>query len=156
MRSNSSTLSSSLETWRQVYTVYQNRRAFAIQRHLARVQYDALLRWRVHLRARLKLLKHAKVVEKFIMQRRTLNVWKSRLAEKKRQNKLRTLETCRLGEYMKSKLLDKAVYHRLFLLMYAVWKSKANQRRWHRTAEELIIIRVNTVGLRRLGIQESF
>ncbi|KAG8217745.1 Sfi1 spindle body protein-domain-containing protein [Butyriboletus roseoflavus] len=125
MRSNSSALSSTLETWRQVYTVYQNRRAFAIQRHLARIQYDALLKWRVQLRTRLKLLKHAKIVGKFIVQRRTLNVWKSKLAEKKRQNKLKALETCRLGEYMK------------------MWQAKANRRCWHRTAEEQITTRVN-------------
>lgn len=114
MRSNSSALSSTLQTWHQVYTIYQNRRAFAIQRHLARMQYDALLKWRVQLRARLKLLKHAKIVEKFIVQRRTLNVWKFKLAEKKRQNKLKALEARRLGECMKSKSPDKAASHRLF------------------------------------------
>ncbi|KAF8136617.1 hypothetical protein EV363DRAFT_1320052 [Boletus edulis] len=125
LRSNSSALSSTLETWRQVYIVYQNRRAFAIQRHLARVQYDALLKWRIQLRARLKLLKHAKIVEKFIVQRRTLNAWKSKLAEKKRQNRLKVFEARRLGEYMK------------------MWQTKANRRRWHRTAEEQITTRVN-------------
>ncbi|KAG9318710.1 hypothetical protein JVU11DRAFT_806 [Chiua virens] len=126
MRSNSSALSCALETWRQVYTIYQNRRAFAIQRHLARIQYDALLKWRVQLRARLKLYKHAKIVENFIIQRRTLNVWKSKLAEKKRQNKLKTLEAHRLREIIR------------------MWQTKANRRCWHRTAEEQIVIRVNT------------
>ncbi|KAF8559809.1 hypothetical protein OG21DRAFT_496214 [Imleria badia] len=124
MRSNSSTLSTALEAWRQVYTIYQNRRTFAIQRHLARIRYDALLKWRVQLRSRLKLLKHAKIVEKFIVQRRTLCAWKSKLAEKKRQNKLKALEARRLEEYMK------------------MWQTKANRRRWHRTAEEQIITRV--------------
>ena len=114
MRSNSSTLSSSLETWFQVYTVYQNRRAFAIQHHIAQVQYNALLKWRVHLRARLKLLKHARVVEKFIMQRRILNAWKSKLAEKRRHNKLKALETRRLAECMNSGLHNKAVFYLLF------------------------------------------
>src|SRR6267154_6859147 len=55
MRSDSYGVSSALRTWHQVYTIYQNRRAFAIQRHLARVQYDALLKWRIQLRAKLKL-----------------------------------------------------------------------------------------------------
>lgn len=114
MRSNSSTLSATLETWRQVYIVYQNRRSFAIQRHLAHIQYDALLKWRVQLRARLKLLKHAKIVEKFIVQRRTLNAWKFKLAGKKRQDKLGALEARRLGEYMKSRLLDKRPSRRVF------------------------------------------
>ena len=113
MRANSSTLSFTLETWRQVYTVYQNRRSFAIQRHLARIQYDALLKWRVQLRARLKLLKHAKTVEKFIVQRRTLNVWKSKLTEKRRQDKLKVLEARRLGGFMRSKHPEPAP-HRLF------------------------------------------
>lgn len=114
MRSNSSALASALESWRQVYTVYQNRRTFAIQRHLARIQYDALLKWRVQLRSRLKLLKHAKIVEKFIVQRRTLNAWKSKLTEKKRQNKLKALEARRVEKYMKSKPPDKTASPRLY------------------------------------------
>jgi len=63
---------------------------------------------------RMKLLKHAKIVGKFIVQRRTLNAWKSKLAEKKRQNKLKALEARRLAEYMKSMSPDKPASHRLF------------------------------------------
>ncbi|KAF9227630.1 hypothetical protein BS17DRAFT_725990 [Gyrodon lividus] len=125
MRSNSYTVSSALQTWHQVYVIYQNRRTFAVQRHLARTQYDALLKWRIQLRARLKLIKHAKVIEKFFVQRRTLKVWKFKLAEKKRRNKLKALEAHKLQQCMR------------------IWQQKANRRRRLRTAEQEITTRVN-------------
>ncbi|KAF9246283.1 hypothetical protein BU15DRAFT_85063 [Melanogaster broomeanus] len=118
MRSNSYTVSSALQTWHQVYGIYQNRRAFAVQRHLARIQYDALLKWRIQLRSRLKLIKHAKF-------RRTLKIWKLKLAEKKRQNKLKSLEARKLQECIR------------------IWQQKANRRRWLRTAEHEIATRLH-------------
>ncbi|KAH7889441.1 hypothetical protein F5I97DRAFT_530889 [Phlebopus sp. FC_14] len=126
MRSNSYTVMSTFHTWQQVYAIYQNRRNFAVQRDLARIQYDALLTWRILLRARLKSLRHARIVEKFFVQRRILKLWKFKLQEKNRQNKLRALETCKLREYMR------------------VWQQKANRRRWLRTAEQHINNRVST------------
>ncbi|KAG1907465.1 uncharacterized protein F5891DRAFT_1181741 [Suillus fuscotomentosus] len=72
MHSDSYTVSSALRTWHQVYTIYQNCRAFAVQCNLACVQYDALLKWRIQLRAKMKLLRQAQFVENFILQRRIL------------------------------------------------------------------------------------
>jgi len=103
MRSESYTVSSALQTWHQVYTVYQNRRAFAIQRHLDRVQYDALLKWRIHLRTTLKRLKQAQIVEKFFLQRRFLKVWTAKFEERQRLKKLKGLEICRVRVFMKGR-----------------------------------------------------
>lgn len=103
MRSDSYGVSSALRTWYEVYTIYQNRRAFAIQRHLARVQYDALLKWRIQLRAKLKLLKQARFAEKFFLQRRILKVWKAKFEERQRLKKLKELETRRLRAFMTGK-----------------------------------------------------
>ncbi|KAG1832113.1 hypothetical protein EV424DRAFT_85759 [Suillus variegatus] len=100
MRSDSYTVSSALRTWHQVYTIYQNRRAFAVQRNLARVQYDALLKWRIQLRAKMKLLKQARFVENFILQRRILKAWKVKFEERQRQKKLEHLEIRRLRTFM--------------------------------------------------------
>lgn len=35
--------------------------------------------------------------------------------------------------------------------LHTVWQTKANRRRWHRTAEEQIITRVNMVGFGGVG-----
>ncbi|OAX38647.1 hypothetical protein K503DRAFT_770274 [Rhizopogon vinicolor AM-OR11-026] len=120
MRSESYTVSSALRTWYQVYTVYQNRRAFAIQQHLARVQYDALLKWRIHLRAKLKLLKQARIVEKFFLQRRVLKAWKAKFEERRRLKKLKELETHRVGAFMKA------------------WHQKYQKQRFLRLAEQQV------------------
>lgn len=110
MRSESYTASSALRTWYQVYTVYQNRHAFAIQRHLARVQYDALLKWRIQLREKLKLMKQARIVEKFFLERKFLKVWKAKLEEHQRLKKLKELEICRVRVLMKGKNDEFMVY----------------------------------------------
>lgn len=104
MRSESYTASSALRTWYQVYTVYHNRRAFAIQQHLAHVQYNALLKWRIHLRTKLQLLKQARIVENFFLQRRILKVWNSKFEERQRLKKLKGLEICRVRAFMKGKI----------------------------------------------------
>jgi protein SFI1 len=100
MRSDSYGVSSALRTWHRVYTIYQNRRAFAVQRNLARVQYDALLKWRIQLRAKMTLLKQARLVEKFILQRRILKAWKVKFEERQRLKKLKDLEIRRLRAFM--------------------------------------------------------
>ncbi|KAG2158311.1 uncharacterized protein EDB93DRAFT_1120813 [Suillus bovinus] len=100
MRSDSYTVSSALRNWHQVYTIYQNRHAFAVQRNLARVQYDALLKWRIQLRAKMMLLKQARFVENFILQRRILKSWKVKFEERQRQKKLENLEMRRLRTFM--------------------------------------------------------
>ncbi|KIK93706.1 hypothetical protein PAXRUDRAFT_828690 [Paxillus rubicundulus Ve08.2h10] len=125
MRCNSYIISSALQTWHQAYVIHQNRRTFAVQRHLARIQYDVLLKWRIELRTRLKLIKHAKVVEKFFIQRRRLKVWKLKLAEKDRGNKLKALEARKLQDWIR------------------IWQQKADRRRRLSTAEQDIITRAN-------------
>ncbi|KAH7929761.1 hypothetical protein BV22DRAFT_1080370 [Leucogyrophana mollusca] len=126
MHSNSYTVSSALQTWQRVYTVYQNRRSFAIQRHLARVQFDALLKWRLHLRTKLKVLKQAKIVEKYFLQRRSLKLWTAKLQDKRRQKKLKQLETEKLRKYAH------------------IWMQKSQERRYFRLAERQVTDRVSS------------
>lgn len=116
MRSDSYTVSSALRTWHQVYTIYQNRRAFAVQRNLARVQYDALLKWRIQLRAKMKLLKQARFVENFILQRRILKAWKVKFEERQRQKKLEHLEIRRLRTFMTGKVDASMIRFSWFLI----------------------------------------
>ncbi|KIM62097.1 hypothetical protein SCLCIDRAFT_15938 [Scleroderma citrinum Foug A] len=126
MRSNSYVVASALRQWHQVYTIYQNRYTFAIQHHQAHVQYNAIVMWRIQLRTKLKLLKHARMVEKFFVQRRILKSWRCKLEMKKRSEKLRILETQKLQVYM------------------TAWKRKAIRRQSLRMAEQQITERVIT------------
>ncbi|KAI6132101.1 Sfi1 spindle body protein-domain-containing protein [Pisolithus croceorrhizus] len=117
MRSSSYIAASALRKWQHAYNVYQNRHTFAIQHHLARVQFNALLTWRLQLRMKFKLMKHARIVEKFLIQRRVLKLWKFKLEAKKRLDKLKALEIRKLQACM------------------SVWKRKANRIRSLRVAE---------------------
>jgi len=146
MRSNSYVVASALRQWHQMYTIHQNRYAFAIQHHQARVQYNALVMWRIQLRTKLKLLKHARMVEKFFVQRRMLKSWRCKLEMKKRLEKLRVLEIQKLQVYMTGMNFCCCIYlitHTLSL----VWKRKAIRRQSLRMAEQQIIERVTTVGV---------
>ncbi|KAG6332366.1 hypothetical protein ID866_6722 [Astraeus odoratus] len=131
VRSNSYVVTSALQNWYQTYTIYRNRHTFAVQHYLARVQYNALLVWRIQLRLKLKLSKHARIVEKFFVQRRTLKAWKLKLEMKKRMERLRALEVGKLQAYMTGKTLR-------------FWKQKAIRRRTFRLAEEHVCGATNT------------
>ncbi|KAG2078128.1 hypothetical protein BDR04DRAFT_449557 [Suillus decipiens] len=134
MRSDSYGVSSALRTWHQVYTIYQNRHAFAVQRNLARVQYDALLKWRIQLRAKMKLLRQARLVENFILQRRILRAWKVKFEERQRLKKLEGLEICRLRAFM------------------TAWHLKYQKKKFHRLAaqqiNDLVSLRIKRDALR--------
>lgn len=124
MRSNSYVAASAIRKWQNAYNVYRNRHTFAIQHHLARVQFNALLTWRLQLRMKFKLLKHARIVEKFLVQRRVLKSWKFKLEAKKRLDKLKALEIRRLQACM------------------SVWKRKASRIRSLRAAEQQVTNRI--------------
>lgn len=145
MRSSSYVVASSLRTWHQVYTIHQNRYTLALQHHQARVQYNVLVMWRIQLRAKLRLLKHARIVEKFFIQRRTLKLWRSKLEMKKRLEKLKALEIQKLQVYMMS--MDFSLLHTFHDRSYfsLAWKRKAIRRQSLRSAEQQIAERVNTV-----------
>lgn len=134
MRSDSYGVSSALRTWYQVYTIYQNRRAFAVQRDLARVQYDALLKWRIQLRAKMKLLKQARFVENFILQRKILKAWKVKFEERQRLKKLEDLEIHRIRAFM------------------TAWHQKYQKKRFRRLAaqqiDDLVSLRIKRDALR--------
>lgn len=124
MRSNSYVAASAIRKWQNAYNVYRNRHTFAIQHHLARVQFNALLTWRLQLRMKFKLLKHARIVEKFLVQRRVLKSWKFKLEAKKRLDKLKALEIRKLQACM------------------SVWKQKASRIRSLRAAEQQVTNRI--------------
>src|SRR4051794_4434881 len=91
-RSNSYSVLAALRVWRGAYTTHENARAFALQYHSTHLQFKLLLVWRIRLRAKLKLAKRARMVEKALITRKTWTRWRDILKEHRRERTLRELE----------------------------------------------------------------
>lgn len=98
-RPKSSLAVSALKTWYQVYRTHRNSQAFAVQYHSAQLTFKMLHMWRIQLRVRLKMIKQAKIAEKFFLMRRAWKHWVEKVEEQKRQKKLKLLEQRMLLQY---------------------------------------------------------
>ena len=96
LASNSYRASSMLQTWRQVYLSHCSALSFAVQFHSVQLRYKILLSWRIQLRMKLKLIKQAKLAEKFFIFRKAWRVWMDRFDESMREKKLRLLRKQKL------------------------------------------------------------
>ena len=91
-RASSTVVSAALRHWRGAYGTHRNATTFAAHYHSAQLQYKALLAWRLQLRARLKMLKQARIAQKFFLQRRYFKLWLVRLKEERLEKKRREFE----------------------------------------------------------------
>ena len=91
-RSASLQASSVLKKWRQVHQSHQNALSYAVHFDRMHLQYKMMLTWRLKLRAHLRMVKQAKVARKYLLLRRCLHLWTTKLQEKRRQNKLKEFE----------------------------------------------------------------
>jgi hypothetical protein len=55
-----------------------------------------LLAWRIHLRTKFKMIKQARLAEKFFVIRKAWRIWTDRFEENSREKKLKALEKRRL------------------------------------------------------------
>ena len=85
-------LSSALRQWRGAHGTHRNAATFAAHYHSAQVQYGALLAWRLQLRARLKMLKQARIAQKFFVHRRCFKMWRVRVREERLEKRRREFE----------------------------------------------------------------
>lgn len=91
-RGSSTVLSSALRQWRGAHSTHRNAATFAAHYHSAQLQYKALLAWRLQLRARLKMLKQARIAHKFFLQRRLFKAWLVRVKEERLEKRRREFE----------------------------------------------------------------
>ncbi|CCL99150.1 uncharacterized protein FIBRA_01165 [Fibroporia radiculosa] len=124
MRS-SSTLTSSLQSWHEVFVSHRNAQSFAIHYHSAQLQYKMLLTWRLQLRTKLRLAKQAKIAQKLFVQKRFSNKWRMALKQKQLGSKLQGFETRLIQQY------------------FLEWLQLAEQQRRRKVAAEIIQQRVN-------------
>ncbi|GBE82341.1 hypothetical protein SCP_0407250 [Sparassis crispa] len=120
MRSSSTLAFSSLQKWRQVHTTHRNAHAFAVHYRSAQLQYKMLLVWRLELRTKLRMIKQAKLANKYFVLRTFYNKWAAKLVQRRLETKLKVFE----GQIVK-KFLEE-------------WQ-KATQRQQQRKLAEMII-----------------
>jgi protein SFI1 len=106
-RPSSAIALSSLQMWCRVYATHQNAAAFAVHYHSAQLSFKIMLRWRIRLRERLKMVRQAKIADKFLVLRRTWKRWKTQLEDAKRLKKVKLWDRAKL----------KAAFEREYLFM---------------------------------------
>jgi hypothetical protein len=74
-----------------------------------------LLTWRLQLRFKLKMIKQARIAEKFFISRRAWKIWIDKLEGKQRQRRIEDLERQKLRKYFIGKFNE--LYHHLVRLM---------------------------------------
>lgn len=124
-RASSTVVSSSLHRWRQVYHTHQNAQSFAVHYHSAQLRFKMLLVWRLQLRARLRMVKEARLAQKYFLQRRFWKQWKTQFAQKKLDKKLVDLEA------------------RLARRHFLEWLNLARRQRQRKIAEEIVQQRID-------------
>lgn len=110
------------------------------------MQYKALLTWRLQLRARLKMVKQARIAQKFFVQRRYFKLWLVRVKEeqlekRRRQFEARVAQRFFVGMMMMVLLLTckRLTWHALD------WLVVAQKQRQRKVAEEIVRQRIDMV-----------
>ncbi|KAG5654501.1 hypothetical protein H0H81_001142 [Sphagnurus paluster] len=125
LRADSDAVGSALRTWRDVYATHQNAHSFAMQYDSAQLRYKMLLKWRIQLREKLKLIKMARMADKFFATRCAWRTWHDALKARAREK--------RVEEFKKHGL------ERIF----RSWFHRAQQQKQRGTAEQVIKDLVN-------------
>ncbi|KAI0781045.1 hypothetical protein BD413DRAFT_462348 [Trametes elegans] len=98
-RSSTALAAAALQKWRGAYSSHQNAHAFAVHYHKAQLQSKVLHTWRVQLRAKLRMVKQAKVTQRQLLMRRHFLAWKDKLAERQRERKLKEFQRRIVQQY---------------------------------------------------------
>ena len=78
--------------WRQITVARQNLLSQAEQYDRDILMHRTLVVWRVQLRIKLKMAKHAKVARKYLLMRQAWTKWRDMVEEKKREQRLQLLQ----------------------------------------------------------------
>ncbi|EJD06031.1 uncharacterized protein FOMMEDRAFT_145354 [Fomitiporia mediterranea MF3/22] len=125
-RPSSALASAALVRWRQTLLARQNLLSQARQYDHDVLIHRTLLVWRVKLRIRLKMAKHAKVARKYLLMRQAWNRWKELVEEKRREEKLQVLQL----------KLQRKYYER--------WRSICVRQQYHQLALKQLQVAIST------------
>ena len=101
-RSQINVASSALHVWHKRLATQQGAQAFAIQYARVQLQFRVLFKWRVQLRAHLKLFRQAKIAHKYFVMRRAWRFWVDRAEAHGREKRLREWNKGRVGKLFSS------------------------------------------------------
>ena len=148
-RSQTHVTSSAIEVWHKRLATQQGAQAFAVQYANVQLQFRLLFKWRVRLRAHLKLFRQAKIADKFFVMRRAWRIWVDKAEKRAKEKRLREWNAGRAGKIFAgtSRLQLGGSPSGLKALGPVGWKEKALRLRRLRLAEQQIQSRVDTVGL---------
>lgn len=88
-----------------MYTSHQNAQDFALHYRSIKLRFKMMLVWRTQLRAKLKLVRQAKLVEKYFIVRSAWEKWQVKLAERRREQKVKAFESRLVGSYFRGEYL---------------------------------------------------
>ncbi|KAI0341741.1 hypothetical protein BDW22DRAFT_1485199 [Trametopsis cervina] len=125
LRSSSTLASSTLQRWQAVYISHQNAQAFAVHYHSIQLRFKMVLVWRLQLRAKLKLVKQAKAIEKYFVMRNAWRIWQEKQAGKRREQKLKVFDA------------------RIMRVFMHQWQERMQSQRQLKLSEEVISQRVD-------------
>ncbi|KAJ8520415.1 hypothetical protein ONZ45_g2769 [Pleurotus djamor] len=118
---------SALIKWRRSIVNLRSTEDLADQHYIRSVYHTSFQAWRAHLREKLKLQRQARMVEKHLTVRRAWTRWQEKLAEKRREKRLRAFATKQL----------QTSFHQ--------WLYRARKARNYRLAEEAMVTSINLV-----------
>jgi protein SFI1 len=107
--------SSALRVWHQRLAMQQGAHAFAVQYANVQLKFRLLYKWRVQLRAHLKLFREAKIANKFFVMRRAWRRWVDMAEARGRENRLREWNKRRAGKLFAGKSRLSAEWPALWL-----------------------------------------
>lgn len=145
LRSSSVLASTSLQKWRQVYKSHRNAEAYAARYHALQLQYTMVNTWYMQRRARLLQMKAAKKAEKFILMRDSWKKWQEKLAEKRRERKLKEFEKGILTRYLRGKLHTRYFCPLELILVMKEWTRRCQAERQLKLLGDITEQRVNLV-----------
>ncbi|KAJ7285890.1 hypothetical protein C8J57DRAFT_1446668 [Mycena rebaudengoi] len=125
LRINSPLAIESLEKWYKVHSSHQNSQSFAAFRYSDTLRRRILLLWRIRLRNRHKIMRQARMVDKFLVTRRVWELMRTKFAERRREHNLKVLELRRAQKF------------------FYAWMGRANRLKALRLAETEIQDRVS-------------
>ncbi|KZT68998.1 hypothetical protein DAEQUDRAFT_765781 [Daedalea quercina L-15889] len=124
-RGSSTVVSAALRKWRGTYSTHQNAANFAVHYHSAQLQYKTLLGWRLQLRAKLKMIKQARIAHKFFLQRTYFKLWLTNVKQQRLQRKRKEFQIRVAQKY------------------FIAWLVVAQKQRQRKIAEEIIRQRID-------------
>ncbi|KAF9053616.1 hypothetical protein BDZ89DRAFT_1056201 [Hymenopellis radicata] len=114
----------SFQKWRQILSTHRNANEFAIQRHSVQLTQRMMLVWRIRWHEQFKLAKKARLLEAYLLMRRSLSKMKLLYGQRRLDHKLENFNSVKSSKF------------------FRLWQQRAQRSRQFRLAEEQVSTRI--------------